>query len=137
MVGTVLLFLEGSEPDSTVDGASVDVWNKLVGPMSILLTLFRSNVCWAKPNHAFFYCQHSFAFFFQTAIATSCIGGPSARSAPPNALDQPAHARARACGKPLLFRCFFIASRIRTAATATRSPQRHEGIEIVHRLSAS
>ncbi|QTG35287.1 hypothetical protein ACCQ00_15135 [Xanthomonas sp. NCPPB 3761] len=44
--------------------ASVDIRNKLVGAMSILLTLFCSNVCWAKPNHAFFYCQHSFAIFF-------------------------------------------------------------------------
>ncbi|CAP50629.1 hypothetical protein XCCB100_1279 [Xanthomonas campestris pv. campestris] len=63
-------FLERSEPDSTVDGASVDIWNKRVGLMSILLTLFRSNVCWAKPNHAFFYCQHSFANIFQSGVAT-------------------------------------------------------------------
>lgn len=64
VVGTTTAFLERSGPDSTVVSASVDIRNKLVGVMSILLTLFRSNVCWAKPNHAFFYCQHSFAIFF-------------------------------------------------------------------------
>ncbi|WP_237707367.1 hypothetical protein [Xanthomonas oryzae] len=66
-------------------GASVDIRNKLVGAMSILLTLFSSNVCWAKPNHAFFYCQHSFAFFFSQA-------SPRAAS---RAAKQRAHRRTR------------------------------------------
>ncbi|MET0548581.1 MAG: hypothetical protein ABW002_04830 [Xanthomonas sp.] len=29
----------------------------------------RSNVCWAKPNHGFFYCQHFCAIFFSLARA--------------------------------------------------------------------
>ncbi len=66
VIGATAAFSERSGPNSTVDSASVDIGNKRVGLMSILLTLFRSNVCWAKPNHAFFYCQHSFAFFFST-----------------------------------------------------------------------
>ncbi|KLD69971.1 hypothetical protein Y887_14105 [Xanthomonas pisi DSM 18956] len=73
MVETTTAFLERSGPDSTFERTSVDVLNKRVGSMSILLTLFRSNVCWAKPNHAFFYCQHSFAIFFQSTIAIFSI----------------------------------------------------------------
>ncbi|WP_254460829.1 hypothetical protein [Xanthomonas sacchari] len=29
----------------------------------------RSNVCWAKPNHGFFYCQHFRAIFFRLVRA--------------------------------------------------------------------
>ncbi|MFD2735158.1 hypothetical protein ACFSYI_08485 [Xanthomonas dyei] len=81
--------------------------NKRVGSMSILLTLFRSDVCWAKPNHAFFYCQHSFAIFFQSTIAMFAVEVRQAHRA--RAVARARHARARnsVFEKALLFRCFF------------------------------
>ncbi len=33
------------------------------------------NVCWAKPNHAFFRCQQSFAKFFSAALAATARDG--------------------------------------------------------------
>ncbi len=107
VVGTTTAFLERSGPDSTVISASVDIRNKLVGAMSILLTLFRSNVCWAKPNHAFFYCQHSFAIFF-------CPPSLRAMSTPANhpasAHTRPSEKRARptAFSKKRFFSAVFL-----------------------------
>ncbi|MBV6848685.1 hypothetical protein [Xanthomonas euvesicatoria] len=97
--------------------ASVDIRNKLVGAMSILLTLFRSNVCWAKPNHAFFYCQHSFAIFF-------CPPSLRAMSTPANhpasAHTRPSEKRARptAFSKKRFFSAVFFVSRVCVPAWA-------------------
>jgi len=99
--------LERSEPDSTVVGASVGIGNKLVGAMSILLTLFRSNVCWAKPNHAFFYCQHSFAFFFWRTIAVCRIDGHQTPRAAVQMADEDTRQLSNFCKKALLLCCFF------------------------------
>ncbi|KHL56285.1 hypothetical protein OZ13_09525 [Xanthomonas cannabis pv. cannabis] len=85
----------------------MDVLNKRVGLMSILLTLFRSNVCWAKPNHAFFYCQHSFAIFFQFAIAMPGIDVRQAHHVGGTAHRQRAHRRAIAIKKSTSFLLFF------------------------------
>ncbi|MCC8595097.1 hypothetical protein LN475_00065 [Xanthomonas vesicatoria] len=87
--------------------------NKRVGSMSILLTLFRSNVCWAKPNHAFFYCQHSFAIFFQSTIATFAIEVRQAHRA--RAVAQAFRARVSnsTFEKALLLRCFLKTLQIR------------------------
>ena len=38
------------------------------------------NVCWAKPNHAFFKCQQSFAKFFHAARTARTVDGPCASS---------------------------------------------------------
>ncbi|WP_153066643.1 hypothetical protein [Xanthomonas arboricola] len=83
--------------------------NKRVGSMSILLTLFRSNVCWAKPNHAFFYCQHSFAFFFQPTIATFAIDVRQTHRARLAGWVGSARPRNSVSEKALLFRCFLQA----------------------------
>ncbi|MFA1287509.1 hypothetical protein ACDJ03_06645 [Xanthomonas axonopodis pv. nakataecorchori] len=97
--------------------ASVDIRNKLVGAMSILLTLFRSNACWAKPNHAFFYCQHSFAIFF-------CPPSLRAMSTPANhpasAHTRPSEKRARptAFSKKRFFSAVFFVSRVCVPAWA-------------------
>ena len=123
VIGTTAAFLERSGPDSTVDGASVDIWNKRVGLMSILLTLFRSNVCWAKPNHAFFYCQHSFAFFFQPAIAMQRVDVIQTRRAMACAHRRCLHSFNSVFRKALLFCCFFKATHKRSSWTgATAAP---------------
>ncbi|WP_180973919.1 hypothetical protein [Xanthomonas arboricola] len=92
----------------------MDIGNKRVGLMSILLTLFRSNVCWAKPNHAFFYCQHSFAFFFQRLVAMR----PVERIQRRRAMARAAALRMQSCNgvfkKALLLCCFFFAMQTRT-----------------------
>lgn len=138
VVGTTTAFLERSGPDSTVVSASVDIRNKLVGVMSILLTLFRSNVCWAKPNHAFFYCQHSFAIFFLPTVAARHVRA----SESPRARAYPSNREARSPNsvfeKALLFRCFFLSRAlarlpehfVRTAA----KPMRRHGLPPVRQL---
>ncbi|WP_372361139.1 hypothetical protein ACCQ10_15130 [Xanthomonas sp. NCPPB 1325] len=111
--------------------------NKRVGLMSILLTLFRSNVCWAKPNHAFFYCQHSFAFFFQFAIAMPGIDVRQAHHARGTAQRQRAHRCVAAIKKALLFCCFSksLQRRVSCAAPMPRQCTARRGS--VRRLSAS
>ncbi|MFO3703578.1 hypothetical protein ACI6Q5_00990 [Xanthomonas codiaei] len=111
--------------------------DKLVGLVSILLTLFRSNVCWAKPNHAFFYCQHSFANFFPPAIAMFGIDvGPVRRTR----YARPAHGaqpRDTVFEKALLFGCFLQATQNRAAGAATLPRLRGTHHGIARRLSAS
>lgn len=105
VVGTTTAFLERSGPDSTVISASVDIRNKLVGAMSILLTLFRSNVCWAKPNHA---------FFTVNTLCNFCPPSLRAMSTPANhpasAHTRPSEKRARptAFSKSASFPLFFV-----------------------------
>lgn len=108
VVGTTTAFLERSGPDSTVISASVDIRNKLVGAMSILLTLFRSNVCWAKPNHAFFYCQHSFAIFFLPTIAACHVHASQSPRVCTYSSKREARSPNSVFKKALLFRCFFV-----------------------------
>ncbi|MEF9421573.1 hypothetical protein MOW44_00470 [Xanthomonas citri pv. viticola] len=118
--------------------ASVDIRNKLVGVMSILLTLFRSNVCWAKPNHAFFYCQHSFAIFFSTHLR--CAPCPRQRIAPRAGVPvQPRSALAQQrFRKSTSFPLFFLSRAlarlpehfVRTAA----KPMRRHGLPPVRQL---
>ena len=50
------------------------------------------NVCWAKPNHAFFRCQQSFAKFFPSALAATARG---ARIAVHRCTQRTHHAHAR------------------------------------------
>ncbi|WP_167336239.1 hypothetical protein [Xanthomonas sacchari] len=78
----------------------------------------RSNVCWAKPNHGFFYCQHFRANFFSPARAQRPPhAAPAASPMPPiadaDAVSKTAHARK--AGK---FPCF---PQRRDAATALRA----------------
>ncbi|MGZ1524183.1 hypothetical protein [Xanthomonas citri] len=85
----------------------MDIRNKLVGVMSILLTLFRSNVCWAKPNHAFFTVNTLLQFFFLPTFAARHVRA----SESPRARAYPSNREARSPNsvfeKALLFRCFF------------------------------
>ncbi|MBB3799868.1 hypothetical protein FHR47_000093 [Xanthomonas arboricola] len=111
--------------------------NKRVGLMSILLTLFRSNVCWAKPNHAFFYCQHSFAIFFQFAIAMPGIDIRQAHHARGTTHRRRAHRRAIAIKKALLFCCFSKSLQRRVSCAATTPRQCTAPRGTVRRLSAS
>lgn len=50
--------------------------------MSIRFTRLRSNVCWAKPNHAFFYCQQFCAIFFRRRAARAHRASRSAAPGP-------------------------------------------------------
>ncbi|MEA9746127.1 hypothetical protein VDF76_03585 [Xanthomonas campestris pv. raphani] len=68
----------------------MDIWNKRVGLMSILLTLFRSNVCWAKPNHAFFTVNTLLQIFF--SLVSPCVGKRRRKPALP-AIANPAFAQ--------------------------------------------
>ncbi len=108
VIGATAAFSERSGPNSTVDSASVDIGNKRVGLMSILLTLFRSNVCWAKPNHAFFYCQHSFAFFFQRLVAMRPVERVQRRRAMARVAALGMQRRNDVFKKALLLCCFFF-----------------------------
>lgn len=81
-----LPFSEGSGPNSTIAGSLVDVRVVLRALMSIPITLFGSNVCWAKPNHGFFYCQHSF-LKNPPALACAC----AAHSADADTRTSPMH----------------------------------------------
>lgn len=137
VVGKTTAFLERSEPNSTVVGASVDIGNKLVGAMSILLTLFRSNVCWAKPNHAFFYCQHSFAFFFRPTIAVCRIDRRQTPRAAVQMTDQDSLQLSDVCKKALLLSYFFLAAHLRTSVDASTTRQRNRCDGIADRLSDS
>ncbi|NIJ75764.1 hypothetical protein FHT08_000812 [Xanthomonas campestris] len=105
--------------------------------MLILLTLFRSNVCWAKPNHAFFYCQQSFAFFFQHLVAMRPVEMPQRRCAMPRA----AALRMRSCNgifkKALLLCCFFFAMQTSAPLSAAPMERRTPSRRSAHRLSAS
>ncbi|QGY77937.1 hypothetical protein FZ025_15335 [Xanthomonas hyacinthi] len=76
-------FSEGSDTCSTIIRFLADVQVVLRVSMSIRFTRLRSNVCWAKPNHAFFYCQQFRAIFFQAPrVATAPIAAiGSARTA--------------------------------------------------------
>jgi len=59
--------------------------------MSIRFTRLRSNVCWAKPNHAFFYCQQFYAIFFQASRAASApIAAIGSRRTSTTAVAKPA-----------------------------------------------
>ncbi|QJD68487.1 hypothetical protein HG421_12750 [Xanthomonas campestris pv. badrii] len=111
--------------------------NKLVGLVSILLTLFRSNVCWAKPNHAFFYCQHSFAIFFQPAIAMCGIDAGQVRRARQARHVRGARQHDSVFKKTLLFRCFLQAMKRCAAGAAALPAQRGMRCGIARRLSAS
>ncbi|WP_131721602.1 hypothetical protein [Xanthomonas sp. NCPPB 1128] len=74
--------------------------------MSIRFTRLRSNVCWAKPNHGFFYCQHFRAIFFPPARAPRPPhAAPAALPPPPIAAADIARktAHAKKAGK---FPCF-------------------------------
>ncbi|WP_134984142.1 hypothetical protein [Xanthomonas axonopodis] len=115
----------------------MDIRNKLVGAMSILLTLFRSNVCWAKPNHAFFYCQHSFAIFFLPTITARHVHAsesPRARTYLPN---REARSPNSVFKKALLFRCFFYVVRLSACLGAWTAWQLSLCNGIACRLSAS
>ncbi|MBB3855380.1 hypothetical protein [Xanthomonas arboricola] len=103
-----------------MDSASVDIGNKRVGLMSILLTLFRSNVCWAKPNHAFFYCQHSFAFFFQRLVAMRPVEPAQRRRAMARVAALGMQRRNDVFKKALLLCCFFFA--MQTCALLPTAP---------------
>ncbi|WP_369943719.1 hypothetical protein [Xanthomonas medicagonis] len=75
--------------------------------MSIRFTRLRSNVCWAKPNHAFFYCQQVSAIFFQArrlATPPSAARGSHSRAA--GAAAEPV-AKVRRKQKQRKFPCFF------------------------------
>ncbi|WP_349655761.1 hypothetical protein [Xanthomonas sp. 10-10] len=111
--------------------------NKRVGSMSILLTLFRSNVCWAKPNHAFFYCQHSFAIFFQQTIATFAIEVRQVHRAQPAARARSTRPRHSAFKKALLFRCFSQPLQICKPSPPATLRRHAARCGIVRRLSAS
>lgn len=97
--------------------------------MLILLTLFRSNVCWAKPNHAFFTVNSLLHFFFQHLVAMHPVEMPQRRCAMPRA----AALRIRSCNgvfkKALLLCCFFCDAdkravvRCTDGAAHTFSPQ--------------
>ncbi|MCE4336416.1 hypothetical protein LYZ89_04780 [Xanthomonas hortorum pv. vitians] len=115
----------------------MDIWNKRVGLMSILLTLFRSNVCWAKPNHAFFYCQHSFAIFFQPAIAMRRVEVIQTGLALACACERRAHSCNRVFRKPLLLCCFFEAIKNAPTGSAGRTRREVQGSDVLCRLSAS
>ncbi|MBB3759723.1 hypothetical protein [Xanthomonas arboricola] len=105
--------------------------------MSILLTLFRSNVCWAKPNHAFFYCQHSFAFFFQRLVAARPVERVQRRRAVARAAALGMQRRNDVFKKALLLCCFFLAMQTRTLLSTAATQQRTPACRGTRRLSAS
>ena len=80
------------------------------------------NVCWAKPNHAFFQCQQSFAKFFAAPIrhvvATSCNGRDTAL---PASLQRLHACRARVPCKQALARLAAIPKTPMTHAASMRN----------------
>lgn len=84
------------------------------------------NVCWAKPNHAFFRCQQSFAKFFSGAQpAQSCSTAMMVARRVPRSRDGRTHAmhaspvRKRWCGPQR-----FDVARAHAAASAARQDER-------------
>ncbi|QBN43713.1 hypothetical protein EBA05_15700 [Xanthomonas oryzae pv. oryzae] len=87
----------------------MDIQNKLVGAMSILLTLFSSNVCWAKPNHAFFTVNTLLHFFFSQASLRAESRAAKQRAHRRTRLTEK-HVRTTAFSKKHFFSAVFFSS---------------------------
>ncbi|MGD6598904.1 hypothetical protein VWX76_13515 [Xanthomonas citri pv. citri] len=97
----------------------MDIRNKLVGVMSILLTLFRSNVCWAKPNHAFFTVNTLLQFFFHPP-SLRAMSAPANRPARGRTRPTEKRARPTAFSKKHFFSAVFFKSCACTPARTLR-----------------
>lgn len=106
MPGETLRFSEGSDSNSTIFGFLADVQVVLRVLMSIRFTRLRSNVCWAKPNHGFFYCQHFYAIFFSMARAPPTPHAALAALPTPPIADADAARKTAHAKKAGKFPCF-------------------------------
>ncbi len=61
-------------PPSRLSGRRASLWCSLSGLLDSLSSA--GHVCWAKPNHAFFRCQHFVAIIFNRfSVRAGCLHG--------------------------------------------------------------
>ncbi|WP_202988540.1 hypothetical protein [Xanthomonas citri] len=105
--------------------------------MSILLTLFRSNVCWAKPNHAFFTVNTLLQFFFYPP-SLRAMSAPANRPARGRTGPTEKRARPTAFSKKHFFSAvFFLFVRLHACPNTSTARQRSRCDGMACRLSAS